>query len=50
MSLVKLYVYVDDFCQIFEPRWTSFQLSNGIRQRKRKTDMPQFLYPSEMRV
>lgn len=39
MSLVELFVDVDDFCQEFEPRWTSFQLTNGIRQRKRKTTL-----------
>ncbi len=39
MSLVELFVDVDDFCQIFEPRWTSFQLSNGLRQRKRSTQL-----------
>ncbi len=39
MSLVKLFVDVDDFCRIFESRWTSFQLANGLRQRKRATQL-----------
>jgi len=39
MSLVELFVDVDDFCQIFEPRWTRFQLSNGLRQRNRSTQL-----------
>ena len=37
MSLVELFADVDDFCQVFEPRWRSFQLSNGLRQRNRRT-------------
>ena len=37
MSLVELFADVDDFCQVFEPRWRSFQLSNGLRQRNRST-------------
>lgn len=39
MSLVELFENVDDFCNIFEPRWASFQLANGLRQRKRATQM-----------
>lgn len=39
MSLVELFSDVDDFCLLFEPRWKSFQLSNGLRQRNRSTQM-----------
>ena len=39
MSLVELFADVDDFCQVFEPRWKSFQLSNGLRQRNRSTQL-----------
>jgi len=39
MSLFELFIDVDDFCKIFEPRWTSFQLANGLRQRKRATQL-----------
>jgi len=39
MSLVELFTDVDDFCQIFEPRWVSFQLSNGLRQRQRAAQL-----------
>ncbi len=35
MSLVETFCDVDDFCQLFEPRWKSFQLSSGLRQRNR---------------
>ena len=37
MSLVELFADVDDFCQLFEPRWRRFQLSNGLHQRNRET-------------
>jgi len=39
MSLVELFADVDDFCQVFEPRWKRFQLSNGLRQRNRDTQL-----------
>ena len=39
MSLVELFADVDDFCQIFEPRWECFQLTNGLRQRKREAGL-----------
>lgn len=39
MSLVELFTDVDDFCQIFEPRWARFQLANGLRQRNRATQL-----------
>lgn len=39
MSLVELFTDVDDFCQIFEPRWVSFQISTGLRQRQRATQL-----------
>lgn len=39
MSLVELFADVDDFCQFFEPRWERFQLTNGLRQRKRKANL-----------
>ena len=35
MSLVETFCDVDDFCQHFEPRWKSFQLGSGMRQRNR---------------
>ncbi len=39
MSLVELFADVDDFCQTFEPRWNRFQLSNGLRQRNRESQL-----------
>lgn len=39
MSLVELFADVDDFCQVFEPRWKRFQLSNGLCQRNRSTQL-----------
>jgi len=39
MSLVELFTDVDDFSQVFEPRWASFQLANGLRQRNRATQL-----------
>jgi hypothetical protein len=39
MSLVELFIDVDDFCQVFEPRWKQYQLTNGLRQRNRKTQL-----------
>jgi hypothetical protein len=39
MSLVELFADVDDFCQVFEPQWRSFQLSNGLVQRNRSTEL-----------
>ena len=37
MSVIELFCAVDDFCQEFEPKWKQFQLSNGLRKRKRKS-------------
>ena len=39
MSLVELFADVDDFCQVFEPHWRSFQLSNGLAHRNRNTEL-----------
>ena len=39
MSLVELFADVDDFCLLFEPRRKRFQLSNGLRQRDRNTQL-----------
>jgi hypothetical protein len=39
MSLLELFCNVDDFCQVFEPKWEQHQLENGLRQRKRKSRM-----------
>ena len=39
MSLVELFADVDDFCQVFEPRWKRFQLSNGLAQRNRSSHL-----------
>lgn len=34
-SLETLFCHVDDFCQLFEPKWHSKQLSCGVKTRKR---------------
>ena len=34
-SLETLFCHVDDFCQLFEPKWHSKQLSCGLKTRKR---------------
>lgn len=34
-SLVELFCDVDDFCQVFLPKFTAHLLANGIRKRKR---------------
>lgn len=39
MSLLELFCNVDDFCQVFEPKWEQHQLENSLRQRKRKSRM-----------
>jgi len=35
LSLEKLFCSVDDFCQIFEPRWEQQLLSHNLKKRKR---------------
>ncbi len=35
LSLEDLFCSVDDFCQIFEPRWEQQLLSHNLRKRKR---------------
>jgi Transposase DDE domain len=37
MSVIELFCAVDDYYQEFEPKWKQFQLSNGLRKRKRKS-------------
>ena len=44
MSLLKLFRAVDDFRQVFQPRWQRFAL---IRSGERKVRQPQ-LAPSEI--
>lgn len=39
MSLVEVFGDVDDFCQLLEPRWNRFQLSHGLRQRTRNSQL-----------
>ena len=34
-SLEALFCHVDDFCQIFEPKWRQLLLGNGLGQRQR---------------
>lgn len=34
-SLEALFWHVDDFCQIFEPKWRQLLLGNGLQQRQR---------------
>jgi hypothetical protein len=34
-SLEALFCYVDDFWQIFEPKWQQLLLGNGLQQRQR---------------
>jgi hypothetical protein len=34
-SLVELFCDVDDFCQVFLPKFIAHMLANGIRKRKR---------------
>lgn len=38
-SLEDLFCHVDDFCQIFEPRWHRQLLSSGVKRRKRKRSL-----------
>jgi hypothetical protein len=38
-SLVELFCEVDDFCQVFVPRWEQHLLGSGHRQRRRAKQM-----------
>ncbi len=38
-SLEALFCHVDDFCQIFEPKWHSLLLGNGLQQRQRQRSL-----------
>jgi hypothetical protein len=40
MSLLELFVDVDDFCQIFLPKWQKRLLSDGSQKRLRKGKFP----------
>lgn len=44
LSLEELFCSVDDFCQIFEPRWEHQLLSHNLQRRKRR----RILYLSEI--
>jgi hypothetical protein len=44
MSLLELFCHVDDFCQVFYPRWQAKLVTPDIRQRDRKRS----LSPSEI--
>ena len=35
VSLEALFCHIDDFCQVFEPRWQATLLDNGLKHRKR---------------
>jgi len=39
MSLLELFCDVDDFCQRFLPVWEKFQITNGVKTRKRDTQL-----------
>ena len=36
MSLLELFCRVDDFCQVFTPKWQQMLLGQGLRQRRRE--------------
>jgi hypothetical protein len=38
-SLEELFCRLDDFCQVFEPKWRATQLGNGLKQRNRKRSL-----------
>ena len=35
-SLEALFCHIDDFCQVFEPRWQATLLDNGLKRRRRE--------------
>lgn len=39
MSLLEMFCNVDDFCQRFEPKWEEYQLTNGLRKRRRRPQL-----------
>jgi len=39
MSLLELFCAVDDFCQVFRPKWQQMLLSQRIRQRRRESKL-----------
>ncbi len=39
MSLTEVFCHVDDFCQAFEPVWQQQQLTSGLRQRRRASQL-----------
>jgi hypothetical protein len=34
-SLEELFCHIDDFCQVFEPKWRAQQLGSGLKRRNR---------------
>ena len=39
MSVLELFCAVDDFCQVFEPRWHKHCLTRGTKQRTRRREL-----------
>src|SRR5687768_12957905 len=39
MSLLELFCAVDDVCQAFEPKWQQMLLSDGVRRRRRESQL-----------
>jgi hypothetical protein len=39
MSLLELFCGVDDFCQLFVPKWQQLLLGQGLRQRRREAKL-----------
>ncbi len=39
MSLLELFCHVDDFCRQFVPEWRQLQLTSGVIQRQRSTQL-----------
>lgn len=38
-TLINLFVLVDDFCQKFVPEWEKHLITNGLKKRKRNTNL-----------
>lgn len=39
MSLLELFCAVDDFCQAFEPKWQQLLIGDGVRRRRRESQL-----------